>query len=88
LIITCIYSQNLFADLIPGFTIRISPHGFSYITWQIRLACLAKPVQVKKDIHAQLEETVAERNPIMQQMEKVSQRARIIDMYLDVTKAA
>jgi hypothetical protein len=58
-----------------------------YITWQIRLACLNKPVQVK-DIHAQLEETIAERRQIMRQMEKISQRARVIDLYLDITKTA
>ena len=59
-----------------------------YITLQIRLACLNNPVQVKKDIHAQLEGTIAERKQIMQQMEKFSQRARVIDLYLDTTKAA
>ncbi|MEP7373045.1 MAG: hypothetical protein ABI675_06605 [Chitinophagaceae bacterium] len=59
-----------------------------YITLQIRLACLAKPIQVKKDIYAQLEETIAERKLIMQQMKKISRRARIIDLYLDTTKAA
>jgi len=59
-----------------------------YITLQIRLACLTKPVQGKKDIHTQLEETIAERKQIMQQMEKISQRARVIDMYLATTKAA
>ena len=59
-----------------------------YITLQIRLACLNKPAPVEKDIHAQLEETIAERRQIMQQMEKISQRARVIDLYLDTTKAA
>lgn len=59
-----------------------------YITLQIRLACLNKPTQVKNDIHAQLEETIAERKQIMLQMEKISQRARVIDLYLDTTKAA
>jgi hypothetical protein len=59
-----------------------------YITLQIRLACLNKTVQVKKDIHEQLGETIAERKQIMQQMEKISQRARLIDLYLDTTKAA
>jgi len=32
-----------------------------YITLQIRMACLSKPATVKKSIHAQLEETIAER---------------------------
>lgn len=59
-----------------------------YITLQIRLACLNKPAPVKKSIHAQLDETIAERRQIMQQMEKISQKARIIDLYLDTTKVA
>ena len=59
-----------------------------YITLQIRLACLSKPAHAKKDIHAQLEETIAERKRIMQQLESFSRRARVIDMYLDTTKVA
>lgn len=59
-----------------------------YITLQIRQACLAKPAQAKKDIHARLEETIAERKRIMQQLENFSRRAQVIDMYLDTTKAA
>lgn len=58
-----------------------------YITLQIRLACLSKPVQAK-DIHSQLEETIAERKRIMQQLESFSRQARVIDMYLYTTKAA
>ena len=42
-----------------------------YITIQILLACLKKPAEVKKDIHAQLAETIAERKRIMQQYQKV-----------------
>ena len=41
-----------------------------YITTQILLACLSKPPGMKKDIHAQLEETIAERKRIIQQWEK------------------
>jgi hypothetical protein len=59
-----------------------------YITLQIRMACLSKPVQAKKDIHTRLEETIAERKKIMQQLESFSRKARVIDMYLDTTKAA
>ncbi len=59
-----------------------------YITLQIRLACLSRPGQTKKDIHTQLEETITERKRIMQQLENFSRRARVIDMYLDTTKAA
>lgn len=56
-----------------------------YITTQIRLTCAATPPVVKKDIHQQLEETIAERNKIIQQ---VTQAARVINMYLDTEKAA
>lgn len=59
-----------------------------YITLQIRMACLSKPAPGRKDIHAQLEETIAERKRIMQQLESFSRRARVIDMYLDTKKAA
>ena len=59
-----------------------------YITLQIRLACLNKPVQAKKDIHAQLAETIAERKRIMQQLQNISLTARVIDMYMNTTKAA
>jgi hypothetical protein len=36
-----------------------------YITKQILLACMAKPKTPKQDIHAMLEETVAERKRIL-----------------------
>ena len=52
-----------------------------YITLQILLACLSKPV-AKKDIYAELEETIAERKRIMQQLEDRSKSARVIDLYL------
>lgn len=58
-----------------------------YITTQIWIACLSRPVAKKKNIHAQLEETIAERKRIMGQMEHASRAARVIDMYLH-TKAA
>jgi hypothetical protein len=58
-----------------------------YITTQIWIACLSKPAVERKDIYAQLEETIAERKRIMGQMENVSRAARVIDMYLN-TKAA
>jgi hypothetical protein len=41
-----------------------------YITTQILLACLSKPQGSKKDIHALLEETIAERRRILEQWEK------------------
>ena len=39
-----------------------------YITTETLLACLAKQSDQKKDIHAQLQETVAEHRRIMQQL--------------------
>jgi hypothetical protein len=59
-----------------------------YITLQIRMACLSQQAKAKKDIHMQLEETIAERKRIMQQLENFSRRARVVDMYLYTTKAA
>jgi len=56
-----------------------------YITTQIRLTCAATPPVVKKDIHEQLEETIAERHRIIRQL---TQAAKVINMYLDTTKAA
>ncbi len=42
-----------------------------YITKQILLACRPKPLSTKKDIHAQLQETIAERRVILQEFEKL-----------------
>ena len=58
-----------------------------YISLQMMLACLPKPAE-KKDIHAQLEETIAERRRIMEQLENFSRRAGMIEMYTDFKKAA
>lgn len=58
-----------------------------YITTQIRIACLSKPA-AKKNIYAQLEETIAERKRIMLHMEHTIKAARVIDMYLSGTMAA
>lgn len=59
-----------------------------FITTQIRIACLSKPAAKKKNIYAQLEETIAERKRIMLQMEYAIKAARVIDMYLSGTMAA
>ena len=40
-----------------------------YITTDILLACLSTPPGMKKDIHTQLKETIAERKRIIQQWE-------------------
>lgn len=58
-----------------------------YITTQVMLAALSKHAP-KKDIHAELAATIAERKRIMKQLEAISQRARVIDMYLDTSNAA
>ena len=39
-----------------------------YINTKILLACLAKKPGVQRDIHAQLQETIAEHKRIMQQL--------------------
>lgn len=59
-----------------------------YITTDIRMACLTKPAHKKKDIFAQLEETIAERKRIIHQMEHTIKAARVIDMYLNGIMAA
>lgn len=59
-----------------------------YITTQILLACLSGQVSEKKDIHAQLAETIAERKMIMQKLGNIVQAAHIIDMYTGGIKAA
>jgi hypothetical protein len=40
-----------------------------YIRKRVLLACLSKPWGNKKDIHARIEETIAERKKILQQWE-------------------
>lgn len=42
-----------------------------YITWQILLACRSKQTKPKKDIHMQLEETIAERKRILADWERL-----------------
>jgi hypothetical protein len=58
-----------------------------YITLQTMLTYLSKPVS-KKDIHSELEETIAERKRIMKQLEGFSIKAKIIDIYRGVSQAA
>lgn len=56
-----------------------------YITTQIRLVCATQPLVKRKDIHQQLEETIAERKKIMQGL---IQTAKVINMYMETSKAA
>lgn len=58
-----------------------------YITLQVMLACMSKPV-AQKDIHAEIAATIAERERIMQQLENLLQRAKTIEMYLSNSRAA
>ncbi|MBL7741605.1 MAG: hypothetical protein JNK14_20470 [Chitinophagaceae bacterium] len=58
-----------------------------YITNQIMLACLSK-LPARKDIHDELHETLAERKRIMRELERISRKAELIDMFLDKRKAA
>jgi hypothetical protein len=58
-----------------------------YITLSILLACLSKP-GAKKDIHAELQETIAERKSILERLENFTRMARKIDIYLGQDKAA
>jgi hypothetical protein len=58
-----------------------------YVTTQVLLTALSKR-SPKKDIHAEIAETIAERKRIMKELKVISQRARVIDMYLNTTNAA
>ncbi len=59
-----------------------------YITLNIMMACTKKCIVIKKSIHEQLEETIAERKRILQQLEAYTQTARTIEMILSGSKAA
>ena len=59
----------------------------TFITTQILIAALSTPAESKKDIHAQLAETIAERKRILYELEFRERRARIIT-YLNKSKAA
>ena len=58
-----------------------------YITTQVWIAALSKPVEYKKDIHAQLAETIAERKRILAELEFNERQARLI-AWFNRTKAA
>ncbi|MEI9945128.1 MAG: hypothetical protein WDN26_13030 [Chitinophagaceae bacterium] len=59
-----------------------------YVTLQVLLASHQRPGQNNKDIYAQLEETLAERKRIMERLENISRKARVIDAYISKPKAA
>lgn len=59
-----------------------------YITLNIMMACTKKHIDVKKSIHDQLDETIAERKRIMQQLERYTRTARMVEMFLTDMKAA
>jgi thiamine phosphate synthase YjbQ (UPF0047 family) len=58
-----------------------------YITTQIMIAAQSRPAALKKDIHAQLAETIAERKRMMHQLEGYKRQARI-NTWLTKTQAA
>lgn len=47
-----------------------------YITTQIWLTCLSQPIKKKKDIHAELQETIAERKKIMEQLRRLYEQRK------------
>jgi hypothetical protein len=59
-----------------------------YITLNIMMVCTKKNITLKKSIHEQLEETIAERKRIMQQLERYTRTARMVEMFLTDMKAA
>ena len=55
-----------------------------FITTQILITCLSVPVAKKKDIHSELEETIAERNKIMEQLQRLyAQRKSPVIIWTD-----
>lgn len=57
-----------------------------YVTIQVLLTTRTKPV-IKKSIHEQIEETIAERRKIMGGMQQFSKAAKVMEMYLGVRAA-
>jgi hypothetical protein len=49
--------------------------------------CMSRPAP-QKDIYAELEETIAERRRIMEQMEVISRKGRVVDIFLALRKSA
>ena len=55
-----------------------------FITTQILLACLSRPAVKKKNIHSELEETIAERKKIMEQLQRLyAQRKSPVFIWTD-----
>jgi hypothetical protein len=52
-----------------------------YITAQVLLAAWSRPAR-PKDIHAALAETIAERKRILENLESITRKARVIELYL------
>jgi hypothetical protein len=59
-----------------------------YITLNIRLASAKRRSAIKKDIYAQLEETIAERKRILQQLERYTETANTVRMIISGAQAA
>jgi len=59
-----------------------------YITIKILLACLSKKPAIKKDIHEQLKETIAEHRKIMRQLDSFLLVAEDGNGYAQLSEAA
>ncbi|MEO5684521.1 MAG: hypothetical protein ABIQ88_17905 [Chitinophagaceae bacterium] len=51
----------------------------TYITLQVRIACLSRPAR-RKNIHEQLEETIAERKIILRRLNNTLQLLSILNL--------
>lgn len=59
-----------------------------YITKQLMLVFLSNRHNTKKDIHAALRETISQRKEIIKQMENLSRKAELLNLYLNHSNAA
>ncbi|MES1226973.1 MAG: hypothetical protein ABUT20_66485 [Bacteroidota bacterium] len=59
-----------------------------YITTQLMLACLSQSKAIKRDIHAELQETVNERNEVIKKMQDAVRKTELIRMYLHYSNVA
>jgi hypothetical protein len=60
-----------------------------YVTVQVLLACKSKPAPIKKDIHAELAETIAEHKRLVRQWEqKFLQQQKRFELIIQDQQAA
>lgn len=58
-----------------------------YVTAQMLMICRSTPAVVN-NIHEQLEQTIAERKKIIQELQQRVRAAKVIEMYIDCRQAA